>query len=86
MTRLLPADEKFGLTSQLRAAVSIPANIAEGSGRTRRGDYLHHLSFAEKGELMEVETLLTISARLKLLSHANKLSNHWVYSSKWAGC
>ena len=42
-----PSEEKFGLTSQIRrAAVSIPANIAEGYGRKHRGDYVRHVSFA----------------------------------------
>ena len=64
LTRKFPADEKFGLTSQLRrAAVSIPANIAEGYARKHRGDYVHHLSVAA-GSVAEVETHATISVRL----------------------
>src|SRR5438105_20651 len=68
-----PSSERFGLTSQIqRAAVSIPTNIAEGYARTHRGDYLHHLSFA-KGSLAEVETLLTLSVRLKRIDRQQTL-------------
>ena len=46
-SRQFPADERFGLTSQLRrAAVSIPSNIGEGSRRQRRKALMNHLDIA----------------------------------------
>lgn len=67
LTNSLPKSEIYGLVAQIRrAAVSIPANIAEGHGREHLGDYLHHLSMAN-GSLMELETHFLIAQRLSLL-------------------
>lgn len=60
----LPADEKFGLRSQItRAAVSIPSNIAEGSAKTSKKDYKNYLE-TSLASAYEVETQLLIIDRL----------------------
>lgn len=67
-----PDGERFGLTNQLRrAAVSVPANIAEGNGRTGTQEFAHHLSIAH-GSLCEVETHLLIASRLTYLNDAKR--------------
>ena len=67
ITRTFPREEIYGLTSQLRrAAVSIPANIAEGWGRNTTRDYIQFLRVA-RGSLLELETHLVIAGNLELI-------------------
>ena len=61
-TKTLPTDERFGLTSQLRrCAVSIPSNIAEGSKRRTKQDFIQFLKIAA-GSAAELETQLLLAA------------------------
>jgi four helix bundle protein len=67
-TGTFPSEEKFGLTSQIRrAAVSIPANIAEGAARQSDKEFNHFIAVAQ-GSCSEVETELLIGSRLGFLA------------------
>jgi len=71
LTKNLPADEKFGLVSQMRrAAVSVPSNIAEGQARNTTGEFIQFISHAE-GSVAELDTQLTLCQDLKLLSSSD---------------
>ena len=66
-----PKLEIYGLISQLqRAAVSVPANIAEGYERNHRKEYLQFL-FIAKGSLGEVETYLLLAKDLGYISDSD---------------
>jgi four helix bundle protein len=67
VTQSFPRQELYGLTSQLRrAAVSIPANIAEGQSRQHLKEYLNFLSIAQ-GSVGELETELEVAGRLNYI-------------------
>ena len=70
LSRQLPGDERFELSSQLRrAAVSVPSNIAEGYNRRTRKDYVRFLWMAS-GSLGELGTQLLLSKDLGLCHEA----------------
>ena len=83
VTKGFPAEEKFGLTAQLRrAAVAIPSNIAEGHGRLGGAEFRRFVSIA-RGSVAEVETQLGVAVALgfidgdeitPLASELNRLS------------
>ncbi len=68
VTRLFPKEELYGLVSQMRrAAVSVPANIAEGTSRKTHKDLSHFLVIA-RASLAEVEYYIHLAERLEYLN------------------
>ena len=71
LSRYFPKEEQFGLTNQLRrAAISVPSNIAEGSGRNHSKDSIQFF-FIARGSLYEIETQLIISFDLEYISDSH---------------
>ncbi len=65
LTQRFPAEERYGLTSQMRrAAVSVPSNLAEGAARRSNREFANFFGIA-LGSLAELETQLLIATRLK---------------------
>jgi len=70
LAKRFPKSELFGLTSQLqRAAVSVPANIAEGYGSGNPGQFGRYLNISQ-GSLAEVEYYLILAQDLEYISQA----------------
>jgi four helix bundle protein len=81
LTQLLPDEEKYGITSQLRrAAVSISLNIAEGAARQSDKEFNKFLFIAE-GSSSEVDTLLEICKVLEYFSQ-EKLKSYFDKNEK----
>lgn len=71
LLKQFPKEEQYALCDQLRRAViSIPSNIAEGSGRTSAKDQAHFIEMAY-GSLMEVECQIDIAYDLSYISQDN---------------
>jgi len=70
ITKLFLPEERFGLVSQMnRCAVSVPSNIAEGSGKSSNEAFAVYLSHS-LGSLYEFETQVIVSFRLKYFEEA----------------
>lgn len=75
LTKAFPKQEEYRLTSQMiRAAISIPANIAEGHMRSTRKDYGNFVSTA-RGSAAELETLLILAGRMKFAPRDDVAAN-----------
>ena len=76
LQRAFPKTEVFGLGDQLRrAVVSIPSNIAEGSGRNSSKDVGHFLAIA-RGSVYEVVTQLNVARRQGFVSDIASAESH----------
>jgi len=75
ISKTFPADERFGLTSQIRrSAVSIPSNIAEGSARKGDKELIQFIYIA-LGSLAELETQYLIALRLDFIKSNKQLES-----------
>ncbi len=71
ITNSYPKTEQFGIISQIqRAAVSIPANIAEGSAKSSNKDFARFLEIS-MGSAYELETLILLSKDLNYIKVEN---------------
>jgi four helix bundle protein len=73
VTAAFPREEVYALTSQMRrAALSVPANIAEGAARRTTAELVHFLGIAS-GSLSELDTHVEVAKRLGYIVDAARL-------------
>lgn len=71
LTKSFPAQELYGLTNQIRrCSVSVPSNIAEGSGRNHAKDSIQFFHIA-RGSLYELETQVYLAFDQKYINKEN---------------
>jgi four helix bundle protein len=72
ITEHFPKSEAYGLTSQMRrAAVSVPANVAEGAARKSSKEFTAYL-YISGGSLSELDTLIEIAAQLEYITASER--------------
>ncbi len=75
VTKSIPTEERYGLTSQLRrSAVSIPSNIAEGYARGTTQDYVRFLR-TSRGSLAELQTQVELARGLEMIEPTDALTS-----------
>ena len=75
ITRSFPKEEVYGITSQIRrSAVSVPSNIAEGSSRAGKKEFIKFLLIA-RGSAAELETQIMLAQRIGYLSDIKAMTD-----------
>lgn len=75
VVKLLPKDETYALSDQIRrSAVSVPSNIAEGSSRNSKKEFVQFL-YISLGSLCELETQLLIGQNIRYFQNIDKLKD-----------
>jgi len=82
LVKLLPKEETYALSDQIRrSAVSVPSNIAEGSSRNSKKEFVQFLYIA-LGSLCELETQLLIAKNIGYIEDINNMQSKTIQIKK----